>query len=210
MKKLKNTIKYYYKKLLSYYNKRVNTTEKKKLFLGIVFLCVIVILLLIGILISHKSPPVNTGPNQTTIYFQPQQFSISAGAVGNYTFPIYIKSGTNQVSGVQLKMSYDPKIFTNVFLGQRGFLGHGNVLINKTDPIKGTLNYAIGISPNSDPATEDGIFADLHFTLKPNVTFPTYPHITSFAFTPGTAVGDQSYQFSTLSGAYGLVINLTK
>ena len=210
MKKIKNTFAFYIKMAKNLYNHHINTPQRQKLFFGCVFLCVIALLLIAGLLFGHKSPPINTGPNQTTIYFQPQQFSTQLSAAGNYTFPIYIKAGTNHISGVQLRMTYDPKIFTNVFLGQRGFLAHGNVLLNRNDTKRGLINYIVGISPQDTPISQNGIFADLHFTLKPNVTFSSYPHITSFAFINGTAVGDQAYQFSTLAGAYGLVITLTK
>ncbi|HUD44518.1 MAG TPA: cohesin domain-containing protein [Patescibacteria group bacterium] len=218
-----NKLQTYWLKIKEYFNNPANSNEKNKVVLGLTVLCAIILLLFIGSLINVKktaSPvaqlPTPTPTNHTVLAFTPaMQFGytqISTTANTNeYDLPIFIQSGENNISGVQLHLNYDPKIFTNVSVKPGDYLKNANTpLINNIDTKKGEINYAVGILPKTQPSQGSGVFATLILHLNPTFQVTDKPITTVIGFLPGTAIGDQAYHYTSLQAAYGETITITK
>lgn len=66
------------------------------------------------------------------------------GRSNTYSIPIIIQTGENNVTVVQLELSYNPSILTDVSINPSGFFENPAVLLDKIDTKNGRLSYALG------------------------------------------------------------------
>lgn len=106
---------------------------------------------------------------QTILSFgSPSVATSSSTTIKNYTLPINISTGKNQVTAVQLEMQYDPKVLTNVVLAPGSFFTNPDVLLNQTDVKTGRISYAFGVGLKDSGVVGKGIVANLTFSVKAN------------------------------------------
>ena len=110
-----------------------------------------------------------------------------------YSLPVIIQTGKNLVTGVQLELSFDPKIITNVSIQQGTFFSKPVILLNNIDIEAGRISYALGISPEESGKKGEDIVATL--TFKTNVSTPT---ATTISFLPKTLATAESIEQSVL------------
>lgn len=190
----------------------VKTTIPIKTILLIVMLIGIVAIL-VNFAFSSKTTPQKTqeksaAPTKkvdvahTELSFSPASLNVPLSS-NSSSLDINIDTKDNKVTGVQLEISYDPKVLGNVKLtpveGKNAFLGNPLVLYNKTDSEKGEVSLILGIPPSSEAKNGTGTVAVLSFNVLNRTSKET-----QVSFLPGTivtAVGINSSVLKTSSNA---------
>lgn len=139
-------------------------------------------------LTRRPTPPVE----QTTLLFGDLSMATDS-AQPTYSIPIIISAQKNLVTGVQLELSYDPQIITNVSIQQGSFFSKPVVLLNSIDNDNGRISYALGISPQDSGKKGEDIVAVLTFKAKTPI-----PSATTISFLPKTLVTAEGVAQSVL------------
>jgi len=176
--------------------------------LGLIVFLFIITAGLIYIAVSPKNTSKeNTAPTtriipapipQTKISISPNPFTASSPSG---SLEINIDTGKNNVTAVQIELSFDPKTLTKVTLTPGGFFENPMVLINDVDYKNGKISYAIGISPSGTPKTGKGVVAKIEFTADPQDAVST-----KINFMPKTLVTASEATTSVLKEALGTEI----
>lgn len=146
--------------------------SNRTLILIIALIAITVGLLWMALKNSPVPPPAQTQPTitqilpQTTLLFGDLSTVPSTTSAKTYSLPIKILTGNNKVTGVQLELSYDPKVLMNVSVNAGSFLANPFVLLNRVDEKNGRVSYAIGISPQDFGKTGSGIVAIINFEAQ--------------------------------------------
>ncbi len=124
---------------------------------------------------------------------------------GTYSSIVYLDSGKNTVTGVQLELYYDPKVVSNVTISPLDYFSSATEALKTIDQPNGRISYAIGTSLGESGVMSKGNLAKITFTLTPNPDVPT----TSFNFMPKTSVHgngtDESLLKETKDGQITLI-----
>lgn len=165
----------------------------------VVILAAIAILLL-SFAFKQKNALVQTPNNPTGVQASPAHTTLSLSSnpklIGSsYTDDVTIDSGANIVTGVQLELTYDPKVLTAVDVTPGTFFENSNVLIKKIDTVNGRITYALGVALGEKGKSGIGVIASLHFALVPG---PSLPVTTVISFLPKTQVSAQETVQSVL------------
>lgn len=140
----------------------------------IVALFVITVILLLVALSGNKSVapsnPTSMLPSptpfaQSLLTFSPA--TLTASTAGQQTASISLNTNANDVTGVQLELSYDPKAISNVTIDNGTMFPNPLVLRKKIDPQAGTITYVYAITPAQQSHKGIGTVAVITFT--PNV-----------------------------------------
>lgn len=121
---------------------------------------------------SPVPPPATSEPTvapvlpQTTISFGELSTVLSTTSAKIYSLPIKITTANNKATGVQLELSYDPEVLTNVNVNAGSFFVNPFILINKVDEKNGRISYAIGINPQDTGRQGNGIVAIINFQAQ--------------------------------------------
>lgn len=119
------------------------------------------------------------------------------------TINVMIDSNSNPVTAVQMELSFDPKVLTNISLASGTFFKSPVELIKKIDPNDGRISYALGIQPQDKGVVGKGLVATITYSL-----LPTTDALTSIMFLPKTIVTAQGINQSVLKNSIGLSIQL--
>jgi hypothetical protein len=175
----------------------------KSIILVVVLVILTVILLVVSLNIKKGSPaPYVTKQVQTNVAQSSLSISDSpriASTSGAYETDVNIDSGTNKVTGIQLSISYDPKVLTNVDIKPGTFLPDGTVISKQVDAQKGTITFLLGTSQGKKGVSGTGQVAVISFTK-------VIPDDTNLSFLPDTLVSAEGYDQSVLSKTSSAVI----
>ena len=105
---------------------------------------------------------------------------------------VTIDTGIDSVSGVQLKIAYDPKVLTNVKVVPGSFFPNGTVLQNDVDITKGIISYAFAINPGMQGQKGKGQVVTITYTAVPQTA-------TDMVFLSDTKVTSQGVNTSVLN-----------
>jgi hypothetical protein len=180
----------------------------KKTFILILLLVLITLgLLAIALLPITKSPTVAKPTPATLAYAQTTlSFSIPVNTnLDNYSTDVLISTGDNKTTAVQLEISYDPKILTNVDIKPGAFFTSPVVLLKKIDTVNGRISYALGINPNQKAIAGSGTVATISFSTVSGTTATQTP-INFELKTAATAVG---YAQSVLKQSTGVLFSIS-
>ena len=133
-------------------------------------------------------PPMNPAQANTV----PVDTSLSLQK-SNASVVVMIDTGVDNVSGVQLAISYDPKVLTNVTITPGTFFTNPIELQNTVDAAKGTIDYALAIQPNQTTARGQGAVATISYQMVPGATGST-----KLSFRPETKVTSLGANISVL------------
>lgn len=157
--------------------------------------------------ITQKTTPAPAVQKTAVLSFNPAVLAV--GKQKTYQADIVVDAGSNPISGVQVHISYDPKIIANASLlpplPSDSFFGSENervVLFNKNDEQKGDLFYAIALQPNIPTKNGKGKIATLKFTVAPAASFKE----TKISFINNTLVTKEGQEQSVLKQAASLVL----
>lgn len=130
----------------------------------------------------NKALPIKQTVAETVLRFDDP---FAANAV--YSLPLMISTGRNAVTAVQVELSFDPQVLTKVTVNPGSFFNNPIVLLNDVDQQAGKISYALGISPQDNGISGEGVVATINFQTK--VAAPTTTSVTFLAKTLVTAEG---------------------
>jgi hypothetical protein len=118
-----------------------------------------------------------------------------------YTSDITLTTERKSVTAVQIELTYDPKVLTNVDIKPGSFFSNPTSLSKKIDTIKGRVTYILGIGLGQNPVNGNGTVAILSFTplLKSGITtiaFLPTSKLTVSGTVPSVLTTGQGLQFS--------------
>ncbi len=175
------------------------------------FLIVFLALITVGLVALALMPKANTPDNlqtqiqtvtpQTTLAISTMpQISSSPSA---YKLNVDINTGENKVNTVQLELSYDPNVLTNVDINPAGFFENPNILIKKIDQANGRISYALGITSGQSGISGQGVLATISFSSSQKGKVNT-----EISFTPKTEVKADGTPESVLKSSVGALFSL--
>jgi hypothetical protein len=188
--------------------------DKQKLTIAII-LCIFFILIAIVTMnyLQGKNPIGQPTAIPTPIQQQPSTITKTVEKTaalqlvpqGNNSINVVVNAGKGTISGVQLQLSYDPRVLTNVSIQRGSFFTKPLELQNSIDSTNGMINYAIAISPSMSPQPGTGIVATIYYT--PNLGLMSKTTINPL---PGTKVTAEGIDQSVLQTPAPLDINVAQ
>lgn len=186
--------------------------SKRTLFLILALLLLVGVLLVVAFSVNQTKPtptpqvslPPQTSPTpvaQTVLSMTPNPLTVSPQSPSSVN--IDIATGSNNVTAVQLELTFDPTVVSNVSISGGTFFANAIELIKKIDQKEGTITYALGISPNDTAKSGTGTVATITFTATGTVG--TQSPMTFSEKTLVTASGASS---SILKSTTGTVVLL--
>lgn len=150
---------------------------------------------------QQPSPTVSVA--QTVLSLSPNPASVAANGAG--TIDVMINTGENQVSGVQLEISYDPAIISNLTVTPGDFLQNAvNPDANSNNP-PGRYTFFYGTLSGGSNGT--GRVATIRYTKARGV--PATVTETEIQLLPQTIVTMPGQYNSVLKEATGATVLLT-
>jgi len=182
----------------------------RKTFILISLLVLVTIGLLAIALIPSVKSPINIVPKPTpaTLSYAQTKLSLSTPVkltLNNYSSDVLISTGNNKTTAVQLELTYDPKVLTNVDIKSGVFFTAPVVLLKKIDTVNGRISYALGINPSQKPTSGSGIVATISFSTVSGTTAMQTP----INFSPKTAATAVGYAQSVLKQSTGVLFSLS-
>ncbi|MDO8728936.1 MAG: cohesin domain-containing protein, partial [bacterium] len=110
---------------------------------------------------------------QTSILFGDLSAVLSTTSAKTYSLPIKISTVNNKVTVVQLELSYDPKILTDVKVNTGTFFANPFIPINQVNEKDGRISYAISINPQDTGRQGNGLLATLTFQTQTSASQST-------------------------------------
>ncbi len=186
--------------------------SKRTIFLIIGLFIITSILILLAVYPITQKPNVSTGPvptvtpvAQTVLVFAPPVALVStSSAVPTYSMDVNLLSGRNRVNAVQLELSYDPKVLTNVDVKPGAFFTNPIVLLKNVDETAGRISYALALSPVTGGKIGTGTIAVLTFSSN------APGQKTSIKFLSKTQVTAQGIRASVLKSTIDTTFTLSQ
>jgi flagellar basal body-associated protein FliL len=179
--------------------------SRRTLALILLLVLVTIALLIVALLPAIKFPSTPKAPPPLTYAQTMLSLSIPTKlATNSYSTNVEISSGSNKTTAVQLELSYDPKVLTNVTVAPGTFFTSPVVLLKKIDTVNGRISYALGINPTQKAINGSGTVATITFSTLSGTTVIQTP-INFGLKTAATAVG---YAQSVLKQTTGVLFTL--
>ncbi len=145
---------------------------------------------------TQSEEPTPTQAAKSVLTLSPNPVTVSPGGKGEVD--VVINTDENAVTAVQLEVSYDPRVVTNVDVVPGPLFSNAVVLIDNNDAQTGRLTYAFGITPNSPTIQGTGTVATITFTAT-----GTQGQQSEIALLPETLVTARGVATSVLKSATG-------
>lgn len=181
---------------------------RKTLILIIALIVLAVCLVGLSIYITpQEKKPVQEAPKtvadyaQTEIVISSSATPVSTGS--GYQTNVAVSSGENRVTAIQLELTYNPDLVSDVTIEPGPFLTDPVVLLNRVNEDTGRISLALGMSPGQEPTQGEGVAAVIKFTpLAQEGT-------TAINFLPTTQVTAVGQNKSVLKSTQGATIDLS-
>jgi len=185
---------------------------RKTLFLIIGLIVVTIVLFIIALRTGDQTkdqtmqikPAIKLSPTPfafTTLTLSPNPVEVSPGKQG--VVDVMIDTESNEVTGVQLELVYDPLMVTNVKIAPTELVKNPLVLIDKNDPKTGRITYAFGPQPKQPNVKGVGSIATITFTTRGKTGSQSY-----LTLLPTTLVTAQGIADSVLKTSNSAVVNI--
>lgn len=149
--------------------------------------------------LNQTSIPTPTSPAHTTLSLVPNPVIVSSS--GSASIDVEMDTQSNDVTAVQLELSYDPKAITNVTISPSNFFTNPIVLLKNINQQDGRISYAFGIPSSNSSKKGKGLIATISFNAVNLFGAPT-----TISFLPKTLVTAQGISASVLQTATGTQI----
>lgn len=116
--------------------------------------------------IQPPTPSIKPVISETALLFGSLEIASTSGIPKTYSLPIIINTGTNKVTAVQLELSFDPNILTNVNIAPSTFFKNPNIIINKINNDIGKISYALAKTASESARKGEDALATLTFESK--------------------------------------------
>ena len=133
----------------------------------------------------------------TELFFQTTE---PVGNGSKQSFPIWIRTGTNTVSAVEMHLRYDPTYVTDVSIATGTFLPNPTILAQQINTDEGTVLFTLG---TLSPRQGEGVIATLNITALSDES-----RITPIEFDPDTRVAGLEEEGDVLKGTTGLTVSI--
>lgn len=147
---------------------------------------------------SEPQVTATPSPAQSVLTLSDEGLSTSSARTVN----VNIDTGTNKVTGVQIELSYDPKVLTSVDIKPGTFFENPVILLKEINIKEGTVSLALGVSPGLGGIYGSGTAAVLTFNTASD------SGETTISFLPKTLVSGEGIIQSVLKSATGLTLDL--
>jgi hypothetical protein len=183
--------------------------SKKTYFLILILIIVATYLAYIAAFRKTATKLVTQAPTQTTVPLYKATLSLDPNpllisplqSVGQGSIGVVLDTVGQKASGVQIELSYDPKIISNVTITAGTFITNPAELIKNVDQVNGRISYALGIAPQSPQVEGKGTVATITFTANTQLA-----KTTQIEFLPKTLVTEQGATSSILKSSTGSTI----
>lgn len=138
---------------------------------------------------SQLTPSVSpslTPVADTSLFITPEYVTLSSNSA---SFEINVDTGSNEITGVQLEIAYDPKIIKNMEIQPGDIFRTPTILLNQNDEKTGRISYALVLSPSQQPVTGTGIVATLILNTYPESDTVVQTNITILPKSLVSAIG---------------------
>lgn len=133
--------------------------------------------------ITVSPSPTPMSPNAKTMLSIDSAPATLSSALSQHTVEVVLDT-TNPVNGVQLELSYDPAMLTNVKIAPGTYFTQPNELINNINTTDGRISYALVEQLSVHGHNGKGPVALISFDVKQGATISS----TMLSFLPKTAV----------------------
>jgi len=147
-------------------------------------------------------PTVTSVPGTAVLSFTPSVLQVAAGSTGSVN--VTVDSVDNGITAVQLDLSFNPNILSNVVVTKGTFFKNSVEMLNSVDQNNGKISYAAGASFSESGVRGTGTVATITFQVLPTVT----PQ-TEIVFTKKTLVTAEKSIDSVLKTTNNVVIQIT-
>ncbi len=156
---------------------------------------------LVIIAIAPKKAGITPPPAQNKTVVSPADTTLTLsnttpapGAI--QTVEVVADSGKNTVTGVQLELSFDPKLASNVSIVSGSYIKSPVELLKKVDYVNGRISYVIGVPIGGTGVQGSGTVAVITYTEAGAKGQPV-----TFKFLPKTLVASQGFSENALKKA---------
>lgn len=146
--------------------------------------------------VSQVSPTPDVA--HSVLSLSPNPVTVAAGGQGSVD--VLIDTSENDVTAVQLELSYDPEVLSNVQVSTGSLFTGGTELIDENDTETGRYTYAFGITPAQEPVEGTGVVATITFTAAASA------QPSQLTLLPSTLVTAQGVASSVLRSSTGTQI----
>jgi hypothetical protein len=172
----------------------------KRTFILVAFL-ILVTLGLVLLAVYSQTPPTPSVQRNPQASFAHTTLAISnatlvASPSSMYKVDVKIQSNDNKITAVQLEMSFDPNVLSNVDIQPGQFIQTPVILLKKVDQTQGRISFAEGVPLGQKGLMGTGTVATITFT-------PISQTQTSINFLPKTQVTAQGLVQSVLRSSSG-------
>lgn len=178
--------------------------------LALIIFLIIVTLLLFKLATSQNTKqeeqkvttqsPTPTPFKFTDLYLSPSSLTVSSISG---TLNADISTEENNITGIQLEMSYDPKVISVTTIKPGDFFENPSVLINKIDQKNGRISYALILPSSSAVKKGQGTAAVINFRVVNRKAGET-----TISFLPKTVVTAEGIAPSVLRESTGSTITI--
>ena len=149
--------------------------------------------------VGKPSPTI--APPHSILSFSPKPLVVSSSSG---SIDINIDTGKDNVTGVQLEMSYDPSvlIITDKYLMPGTFIENPTILRNRVNNVAKTISYALFVPLSDEPKKGIGKVATIKFVLNRNATLKQ----TTIVLRPTSLVTASGIETSVLKSATNATI----
>ena len=166
---------------------------------GLALITIILLIAAVFVGLPQKSTPKTTPVVLKTIL----NISKPVASSSAYSADITLTTERKNVTAVQLELTFDPKVLTQVDIKSGSYFPDPVILSKKIDPLKGRITYILGIGLGQKPiASNKGTIAVLSFTplLKSG--------IATISFLPTSRLTVSGQVHTVLTGAHGIIFSL--
>lgn len=156
---------------------------------------------LVIIAIAPKRPSITPPPSEKQEIVTPAEtvLSIESSSLPTasvQTVNVIADSGTNKVTGVQLELSYDPTLISNVTVVSGNFIPEPVELLNKVDATNGRITFVVGVPIGGSGVAGRGTVATISYTeIGPK------GEVVEIKVLPKTLVAIEGYSSSALKSS---------
>lgn len=172
--------------------------RKTLILIGILSLITIILL---GLALYTQLPQTNK-PVEKQVKVLKTTLSVLAPVASSsaYTANVTLTTERKKVTAVQIELTYDPKVLTNVDIKPGSFFPNPTILSKKIDAVKGRISYVLGIGLGQSSVNGNGTVAILSFTTVPKngitiIALLPISGLTVVGTVPSVLTAEQGIQF---------------
>jgi hypothetical protein len=157
---------------------------------------------LVIIAIAPKRPTLTPPPSEKQEIVTPAETilsfeSASLPTAAVQSVNVVADSGTNKITGVQLELSFDPKLISGVTVTSGNLIPEPVELLNKVDATNGRITYVIGVPIGGSGVQGKGTVATISYN-----EIGAKGTLSEIKFLPKTLVAIEGFSATALKSSF--------